>query len=136
MYFENGQLCAKYACKNDRFEGPWEEYYENGQLYRKFAYKDGKFEGPFVEYYSDGRVRESGYYKKGKQFINDEPTDAASIARSKLNRKLKQLAKQMKDVPELCKDVQRKAAAEFREEYPQKSAGRAPRKKRGGNEGR
>ena len=71
-----------------------------------------------------------GYYNKGVLLDYAKATKK----RKKLNEELKQIADQMKGSP-LTKTLQRKKVKEFRKEFPETGAGRAPRRPKG-NDGR
>lgn len=32
VYYDNGQIMKRFNCKNNKFEGLYEEWYENGEL--------------------------------------------------------------------------------------------------------
>ena len=130
VYHSNGQLYERTIYTNGKKNGPYELYYDNGQLKGKAIYKDDKMQGPYEMYSEDGQLIKKGIWEEDKE----KPTkkqllQRAQQARGNLNTRLKAIAEQIKGSP-FCKAVQRKEAAEFRQEYPQKSAGRLPRKKK------
>ena len=130
--------CIKKRCtyKDGKKEGPYEEYYPLGKLKIKCTYKNDKKDGTYEAYHEDGQVWEDCLYKDGK-LIRDFTDERCQ--RGFLNQRLRAASKRLRGSP-MRKAVLRAQVAEFRKKYPEKDAGRKPRKApvkdpRGGNDG-
>ena len=135
FYFRNGQLADRTNFKDNKEDGLHEVYFEKGLLAAKATYKNGELEGPYEEYYGDGSLSVVGIYKDGELIPNPDKRAEieARIDRKEVNEKLGNLNKQLKKSA-LRGAAMKAIAKEFREKYPEKNAGRKPRK-RSGNEG-
>lgn len=55
--YYGGKLLARYAYKNNKIDGIYEEYYPNGQLKSKKTYEQERLDGPYEEYFENGQLK-------------------------------------------------------------------------------